>query len=299
MAVHAVSKIFIGHPPRRPIAAFQHQQSDTLTPLPTPAILKVEVNVTNPVISLMHGHGSVRWYRPDPVPAQTITAIVHAAQRASTSSNLQMWTVVAVADPARRQRLAELCGNQTHVAQAPVFLAWCADLARLERACELRGYTQVAEYCENFLVAAVDTAIAAQNAALAAESLGLGICYIGAIRNNPEHIIEVLELPRLTFPIAGMTIGWPAAEPPMRPRLDTAAVLHWEHYDASHTDELLHTYDQAMIATGIYQGRQVPTPAKPAVMEDYGWLEHTARRVSRLTRAQLREVLERQGFLLK
>jgi len=89
-------------------------------------------------------------------------------------------------------RLAELCGNQLHIAEAPVFLAWCADLNRLDRVCELRGYKQVAEYVENFLLAAVDTAIASQTAALAAESLGLGICYIGSIRNNPQAVIELL-----------------------------------------------------------------------------------------------------------
>ena len=71
-----------------------------------------------------------------------------------------------------RARLAELCGDQAHVAQAPVFLAWCADLQRLDRACELRGIDQVTDYVENFLVAAVDVATTAQNAALAAESLG-------------------------------------------------------------------------------------------------------------------------------
>ena len=127
--------------------------------------------------------------------------------------------MVAVTDAAKRARLAELCGNQEHIAQAPVFLAWCADLARLDRACELRGYTQVTGYVENFLVAAVDAAIAAQTAALAAESLGLGICYIGSIRNNTQAVIDLLELPRLVFPVTGMTLGWPAAEPPMRPRL--------------------------------------------------------------------------------
>ncbi len=210
-----------------------------------------------------------------------------------------MWTVVAVEDPAKRERLAELCGNQAHVAQAPIFLAWCADLARLDRACKLRGYTQTADYCENLLVAAIDTAVAAQSAALAAESLGLGICYIGGIRNNPAQIIELLGLPRLTFPIAGMTVGWPATEPPKRPRLDTAAVLHHEQYDTRHTDEWLLAYDKAMIATGIYEGRQVPMPGKPEVTEDYGWLEHTARRVSQPTRTHLRVALENQGFLLK
>jgi FMN reductase (NADPH) len=254
---------------------------------------------SNPVLQLMADHGSVRKYRPDPVPPETISAIVYAAQRASTSSNLQMWTVVAVTDAARRAEMAELCGNQAHIAQAPVFLAWCADLARLNRVCELRGYQQVTEYVENFLVAAVDTAIAAQNGALAAESMGLGICYIGAIRNRPLDVVEMLGLPPLTFPVAGMTVGWPAVEPPKRPRLDTAAVLHWDHYDTAREDELLAAYDMAMIATGIYQGRQVAAPGAPEVMEDYGWLEHSARRVSQPARTELRAAVEKQGFALK
>lgn len=253
----------------------------------------------NPVIDLMHKHGSVRRYLPDPVAHDQVAAIVHAAQRASTSSNLQMWTVIAVTDPEKRQRLSELCGNQRHVADAPAFLVWCADLARLDRACELRGYTQVTDYVENFLVAAADVAIAAQNAALAAESLGLGICYIGGIRNNPAGVVKLLDMPRLTFPITGMTLGWPAADPPIRPRLATEAVLHWEQYDTTQQDRLLHEYDEAMIATGIYQGRQVPAPGKTGEMENYGWLEHSARRVSQPTRTGLREVLDSQGFLLR
>ena len=125
----------------------------------------------NAILDLIHCHGSVRKYRPDPVPPETIEAIVAAGQRASTSSNLQMTSVVAVTDAATRARLSELCGNQAHVAQAPVFLAWCTDLNRLDRACELRGATQVTDYVENSLVAAVDVAIAAQNAPLAANLL--------------------------------------------------------------------------------------------------------------------------------
>jgi FMN reductase (NADPH) len=241
----------------------------------------------------------VRKYRPDPVSTETIEAIVVAGQRASTSSNLQMTSVVAVTDPATRARLSELCGNQAHIAQAPVFLAWCADLQRLDRACELRGIDQVTDYVENFLVAAVDVAIAAQNAALAAESLGLGMCYIGSIRNNTARVIELLELPRLVFPVVGMTIGWPAAQPMVRPRLPISAVLHWEKYDAEPKDEEMLDYDRMMIDTGIYEGRQVPMPGKPEQMENYGWTEHSARRVAKAWRTELREVLEQQGFGLK
>ena len=255
--------------------------------------------MSNPTLELVYRHGSVRKYRPDPVPVETIEAIVSAAQRTSTSSNLQVYSVVAVTDAAKRARLAELCGNQEHIAQAPVFLAWCADLARLDRACELRGYTQVADYVENFLVAAVDAAIAAQSAALAAESLGLGICYIGSIRNNTQAVIDLLALPRLVFPITGMTVGWPAAEPLVRPRLPLEAVLHREHYDRTGQDEALAEYDRAMAATGIYGGRQVPTPGRPGEVENYGWTEHSARRVAQAVRTDLREVLEKQGFALK
>jgi len=192
-----------------------------------------------------------------------------------------------------------LCGNQAHVAQAPVFLAWCTDLNRLDRACELRDATQVTDYVENFLVAAVDVAIAAQNAALAAESLGLGMCYIGSIRNNTARVIELLGLPRLVFPVVGMTLGWPAAQPLVRPRLPVSAVLHWEKYDPQPKDAEMLEYDRMMIDTGIYEGRQVPVPGKSEQMENYGWTEHSARRVAKAWRTELREVLERQGFGLK
>jgi FMN reductase (NADPH) len=255
--------------------------------------------LATPTIEQIHRHASVRSYKPDPVPPALVEAIVEAGQRSSTSSNLQMWSVVAVVDDGTRQTLADLCGQQEHIAQAPLFLAWCADLARLERACELRGYSQETGYLENFLVAAVDAAIAMQNAALAAESLGLGICYIGAIRNRPQEVIDLLALPPLVTPIAGMTVGWPAVEPKLRPRLPLEAVLHWERYDSSGYGQALAGYDRVMAATGIYAGRQVPVPGRPGEMEDYGWTEHSARRVSQAHRVHLREVVGKQGFGLK
>ena len=253
----------------------------------------------SPTIEQIHRHASVRNYRPERVPVEQVEAIVAAGQRSSTSSNLQMVSVVAVTEKSTRERLAELCGNQEHIAQAPVFLTWCADLARLDRACQLRGYEQVTRYMESFLLAAVDTSLAMQNSALAAESMGLGMCYIGAIRNRPQEVIDLLELPRLVFPIAGMTLGWPAVEPNVRPRLPLRAVLHWERYDQRHAEEALAEYDRAMVATGIYDGRQVTAPDKEGQMEDYGWTEHSARRVSQPARTHLREVLHGQGFALE
>jgi nitroreductase len=252
----------------------------------------------NPTLDLIHAHGSVRAYKPDPLPASTIETIVAAAQRASTSSNLQAYSVIAVTDATRRERLAQLCGKQMFITQAPLFLAWCADLARLGRVCALRGYTQVTDYVENFLIAAIDVGITAQNAALAAESLGLGVCYVGSIRNNPREVIQLLGLPRLVFPVVGMTVGIPEQLPRVRPRLPLDAILHRECYNYDQ-DQALHEYDGAMAVTGIYDQRQVPVPGKPGEMEEYGWLEHTARRVSRTTRVFMREVIQEQGFALK
>lgn len=253
---------------------------------------------TSPTIDLIHQHGSVRSYKKDPVPKAMVEVIVAAGQRSPTSSNLQMYSVVAVTDADRRAQLAKLCADQGHIRQAPVFLVWCADLSRLDRISIRRGYQQVAGYVENFLLAAVDTAIAMQTATLAAESLGLGMCYIGAIRNRPQGVIELLKLPHLVFPITGMTLGWPVKPPRSRPRLPTSAVLHWEEYDTSHEEQALRDYDEAMIATGIYQGRQVAVPGAAGSVEDYGWTEHSARRVAAPKRTHLRQVLQDQGFQL-
>ncbi len=253
--------------------------------------------MSNTTIELIHKHGSVRAYNTDPVPVEMVETIVAAGQRASTSSNMQMYSVLATTDEKKRNRLMELCGGQRHIGQAPVFMAWCADLSRLARACEMQGYVSESGYMENFLLAVVDVSILMQNAAIAAESLGLGMCYIGAIRNNPQDVIDLFELPKLVFPVSGMTLGWPVEPPRIRPRLPLEAVLHWDTYNTADAGSL-RAYDQEMIATGIYSGRQVSGgDEKPAVA--YGWTEHSARRASKVLRPHLRAVLMNAGFEMK
>jgi FMN reductase (NADPH) len=245
---------------------------------------------------MIQKHGSVRSYLPDPVPEETLYEIVEAAQRASTSSNLQTYCVVATTDPHKKDQIKEICNGQKHISEAPLFLLWCADFSRLERVCTHQGYSIEAGYVESFMVATVDAAIASQNAALAAESLGLGICYIGALRNDPDRIREIFSLPDLVYPVAGMTIGWPKKTPRIRPRLALEAVLHWDTYNEDDLDLLL-AYDQDMIETGIYRGRQVDRQDKEP--EQYGWMEHSARRVSKPNRTFLRETIIKAGYLMK
>jgi FMN reductase (NADPH) len=254
--------------------------------------------MTTPTIEVIQTHGSVRNYKPDPVPKRAIEQIVAAAQRASTSSNLQLYSVVALPSLEKRTRMQALCGGQKHISQAPVFLTWCADLSRIDRICQQKDYPHAAGNVENFLLAAVDAAIAMQTAGLAAESLGLGFCFIGAIRNNPRAVIDLLGLPHLSFPLCGMTIGWPATQPKIRPRLPLNALLHWDEYDTSTEKSYWTQYDQEMISTGIYSGRQV-TPEDPLPESEYGWTEHTARRMGKSLRPHLRSVLLEMGFELK
>ncbi len=151
----------------------------------------------NAVINLMLDHRSVRGYAPDPLPAGALELIVAAAQSAATSSNLQTWSVVAVTDPAKKATLAGFAGGQKHIEECPVFLLFIADLARLNRVGEAAGIpAQGNETFEMFLVAAIDASLAAQNAVLAAESLGLSTVYIGAMRNRPEETAALIGLPR-------------------------------------------------------------------------------------------------------
>jgi FMN reductase (NADPH) len=252
--------------------------------------------MATPTIELIHRHGSVREYKSDPVPEKLIKVIVSAGQRASTSSNLQTYSVLVTRKLETRKILQELCGNQQHISQAPVFFLWCADFSRLKRVCDQQGYTLEAGYLENFMVGTVDAAIAMQNAALAAESLGLGICYIGSIRNKPREVIDLFNLPDLVYPVSGMTLGWPVEPPMIRPRLGLDAILHWETYQKDDR-KFLEEYDRAMIRTGIYQDRQVgKTDQDPS---SYGWMEHSARRVSKPSRPYLRDTVIETGFLLK
>jgi nitroreductase len=184
----------------------------------------------NAVLDRLLSHRSVRAYRTDPLPPGTLEMLVAAAQSAASSSNLQLWSVVAVEDPERKARLSAVAASQKHIVQAPLFLVWLADLSRSQRVADvpLDGLP----YLETFMVGIVDAALAAQNATVAAESLGLGTVYIGALRNNPEAVAAELGLPPGVFAVFGMCVGYPDEERPasVKPRLPQSVVLHREQY---------------------------------------------------------------------
>lgn len=247
-----------------------------------------------PVMDLMRSHRSIRKFTPQPIPDGWIETIIESAQWASSTCFRQVYSVIAVLDPARKQELRQLCGGQRWVEECPVFLAFCVDTNRLDHICKLRGKRVNLEHTETFLMAALDTALFMQNAALAAESMGLGIVMVGGLRDRPREVIELLQLPHGVFALSGMCLGFAEAVPSQRPRLPVGEVLHWEQYQTDGRQERLDAYDANIKAAGTYTKKEGRVE---------GWTDVMARTTSTPPpeegRYQLREILLGQGFELK
>jgi nitroreductase len=249
----------------------------------------------NDVIASLLGHRSVRGYRSDPLPPNTLETLIAAAQSAATSSNMQSWSVVAVTEPALKAELAELSQRQAHIAQCPLFLVWLADLSRAERVGAAEGKTlEVLPYLETFLVAAIDAALAAQNAVVAAESLGLSTVYIGALRNDVPRVAKLLNLPRGCVGLFGLCVGYadPAAMTEVKPRLAQDAILYRERYQVPDEAALRASYDRSL---GAFSKRNE--------MASYSWTERVLARLGRVAsingRDKLRDWLAALGFPLR
>ena len=243
-------------------------------------------------ISLLLSHRSVRSYLPKALPPGTIETLVASAQSASTSSNLQTWSVIAVEDPKRKARLAELAGSQKHIVEAPLFLVWVADLSLLEMIGERdKLSTEGLNYLEYLIMAVVDATLAAQNAFVALESLGLGGVYIGAIRNNTELVAAELGLPSKAFPVFGLTVGFPdpSIVTEIKPRLPQAAILHREQYSSEAIPAAVAEYDQRMRKFKAEQNLEVTD-----------WSRQAAARIDLMSgRDHLAEALHQLGFPLR
>jgi nitroreductase len=249
----------------------------------------------NAVLETMLAHRSVRGFLPDALPDGTLELLVAAAQSASTSSNLQVWSVVAVRDPERKSRIADLAGKQQFIRDAPLLLVWLADLSRIDAiAADRQLRVEGTQYLEGFILGIVDAALAAQNALVAAESLGLGGVYIGAMRNLPEKVAAELALPPNVFAVFGMSVGYPdpAKETGIKPRLPRNIVLHEEQYDAALKRDAIEAYNGVARDYMREQG-----------MKEQDWTAQATARMkdtSSLTgRDRMREALANLGFGLK
>jgi nitroreductase len=244
----------------------------------------------NPTHQLLRSHRSIRKFVDEPLADEMVADIVRSGLCAATSSNLQATTVIRVRDVEVRQRIAEVAGGQQHIVTAGAFLVWCADLNRTRRACQAAGGTMTSGMTEQFIIATVDVALAAQNAVVAAESMGLGICYIGAIRNDPQVVTDLLQLPADVYPVFGLCIGQPAQDPEVKPRLPIEVVLKDDVYDAEGEAGLIEAYDDAM--REYYRSRTGGT-------KESSWTEEMARLVDGERRPHMRQFLAGRGYELR
>ncbi|QEW05815.1 oxygen-insensitive NADPH nitroreductase [Nitrincola iocasae] len=244
--------------------------------------------MTNPTLELLKQHRSIRKFTQQTISPDWINAIIEAGQAAATSSFIQACTVIQVTDEHKREQLAECAGNQAYVATAPIFLVFCADMQRHKLVCDMHQADMLSGFTEQFITATVDCGLFAQNCAIAAESLGLGVVYIGGIRNQIARVSELLGLPELVYPVFGMCIGYPDQDPETKPRLPLSVVLKQDVYDDSTDADSIREYD--LRVREYYRSRTGGT-------KEMSWSEQISGMLVKEARPHMLDFLHSKGFL--
>jgi len=235
-----------------------------------------------PTIDLLCSHRSIRAFTEQGIDDAQRRAIIAAAQAASTSSFLQCSSIVRITDREKRTALAELAGGQSWVTDAPEFWVFCADFNRHLQICPDAQLGRA----EQLLLGCVDTALMAQNAMVAAESLGLGGVFIGGIRNNIADVTALLDLPKFVLPLFGFCIGYPSASPDVKPRMPQAMLVHENSYHQV-DKTVLAEYDQQI--TEYYQQRDSNQRSET-------WSDLIQRLIVKETRPFMLDYLHSQGW---
>jgi len=246
------------------------------------------------MIEQLLSHKTIRKYKSLPVPDETTDKILRAGCRASTTGNMQLYSIIVTRDEANKKRLAPLHFNQPMVVNAPLVLTFCADFNRFNKWCVQNNASPGYDNFLSFVTAAIDAMLVAQNVTIAAESLGLGVCYLGTTTYLAAQIIEILRLPNGVVPVTTLTIGWPDEDPEQPDRLPLDAIVHHESYK---------DYTESDI-TGAYLEKEVRPDNKKFVVENnkktlaqvFTDIRYTGND-NRTFSNSLLEVLKQQGFM--
>lgn len=230
-------------------------------------------------------HQSQRQFSEQALEPATLEQLLRCAQAAATSHYVQAYSIIGITDPALKQSLAAVSG-QAHALNNAHLLVFIADLNR--HASLVAADTPLGN-AENLLVATIDASLAAQNLTLAAESLGLGCCYLGSLRNQVGKVIELLQLPRYTFPLFGIALGYPAQalSGEQKPRLPLNEIYQENGYQSSARQANLAAYDEMVAAYYAARGQNQRQQAWTALMQDF---------FSTPRRQDMGDWLKRQGF---
>ena len=242
----------------------------------------------NPTIELLKSHRSIRKFTKEPITPELFQQLLLAGQAAASSSFIQAATILRITNTSKRLKLAQLANDQQYVASAAEFLVICADLHRAVQCCEQHSETARPGFTEQTIIATVDAALVAQNIVVAAESAGLGICYIGALRNKPDEVSELLDLPEYVYAVFGLCIGWPDQDPEVKPRLPLEIILHENRYKKDQGWSALSGYDD--VIKSYYEARTENKKSQT-------WSSQMAGLLGREARPHMLNFLNKKGLL--
>ncbi|GIO57475.1 nitroreductase A [Paenibacillus sp. SSG-1] len=245
----------------------------------------------NETISLLHNHASVRSFTNKSLTEEQREAIFKAVSQTSSSSLLQAVSIIRITNPDLRKKVMQLSMDQPYIEEAAEFWIFCADFNRNHQIAPVVDI----EYIEFLLVGTFDAGLMAQNALTAAESMGLGGVFIGAVRANINELSDLLKLPKYVIPLVGLCLGTPAGDKPeLKPRLPQSMVLQENQYQPLDQEKLA-TYDEAMLK--YYESRPVMAPF--TVKKVKGWSDHIQDHLQRSTLPQMMNYLNKQGYAKK
>ncbi|MFO7722927.1 MAG: NADPH-dependent oxidoreductase [Bacteroidales bacterium] len=240
----------------------------------------------NETIHTLLSHRTIRKYKNDPVPDHMLQDILNAAIRTSTTGNMQVYSIIVTTDPEKKAALHKLHFSQQMVLDAPMLLTFCADFNRFNLWCRQRHAEPGYDNFLSFFTAAIDALIASQNAAVAAEAHGLGICYLGTTTYQADKLIDFFGLPKGVVPVTTLVVGYPDEDPGLTDRLPLEAVVHYEKYN---------DYSREMIDQLYAEKEQLPQTLK--LLEE-NQLDNLAR-IFTERRYTLKDNLHFSGTLLK
>ena len=237
---------------------------------------------------------SIRQYSDKEVSSELLNRLMTEAGRTQTMGNLQLYSVIVTRNEEMKERLAPAHFNQPMVKQAPVVLTICADFRRTTRWCEERkaqpGYNNFLSY-QN---AAIDALLYTQTLCNLMDEEGLGYCYLGTTVYQPQQIIDALELPQLVMPVATLTVGWPAEEPPLTDRLPMESFVHEETYHDYTSQDIDKYYHEKENLEGNRHFCEINH--KETLAQIFTDIRYTKKDNEAMS-ATLLETLKKQGFI--
>ena len=246
------------------------------------------------MINTILEHRSIRKYKEDSVSQELLEKILNAGTRASTTGNMQVYSMVISTNRDIKEKLWEAHFKQDMVKQAPIVITFCADFNRFNKWCKQRKAEPGYDNFLSFYTASIDALLVAQNVAIAAEDFGLGICYLGTTTYMAEKIIDILNLPKFVVPVTTLVLGYPNESPELTDRLPVNGIVHYQTYSdySKEKIDVIFSEKEAMELTA----QLLKENNKETLAQVFTDNRYTKKDNVNFSKALLK-VLEKQGFM--